>query len=190
MKRLGIARVDAAALVGPSDRAGDEGGVNQRAAFDHKPARLELPVDLGQERRREAEPVDRLTKPPDRGVIRRLAVQGDAAEAAERQPVAHRLLGGRVRQRVPLLQQQDLEHRKRRVSRRPRRRSMDRRKQRLDRAPVKRPLDILKDPSALRKACDKSFSKRRLRQVTASHQRITLSETPRESQDSPFCKVL
>ena len=49
---LGIARIDAAALIRTSDRAGDYGRVDQRAAFDDKAERVELAVDLGQQLRR------------------------------------------------------------------------------------------------------------------------------------------
>ena len=42
----------------------------------------------------------------------------------------------------------------------------------------------------MRIARHESFGERRLAKVTASHQQITLSETPRESRFRPFCKGL
>jgi hypothetical protein len=83
-----------------------------------KPMRVELPVDLAQQLPRQAELVDRPAKPPDRGVVGRLHIQRQAAKAAERQPIAHRLLGGGIGKSVPLLQKNDLEHRQRRIARR------------------------------------------------------------------------
>jgi hypothetical protein len=106
-----------------------------------KPRAVELPVDLGQELRRQAKLVDCLAKPPDRGVVGRIHVQRQATKTAERQPVAHRLLGGGVRERVPLLQKNDLEHHERRPAWRSYRRGMDRSQQRLERQPVEPLLD-------------------------------------------------
>ena len=71
-------------------RAGDYGRVDQRAALDDEAARVELPVDLSQEPRRQAKLVDRLAKPPDRGVVERLH--------AQRQAVRH---GGTTAGRAP-----------------------------------------------------------------------------------------
>src|ERR1700677_1104356 len=85
--RFGVARIDPAALIRAPDRAGDDGRIDQRAALDDEALRIELPVDLSQELRRQAELVDRLAKSPDRSVVRRLHVQRQPAKAAERQPV-------------------------------------------------------------------------------------------------------
>ena len=81
--RRGVARIDAAALIRAPHGACDDGRVDQRAALDDKAARVELPVDLSQELRRQAKLVDRLAKPPDRGVVGRLYLQRQAAKAAE-----------------------------------------------------------------------------------------------------------
>src|SRR5580693_6965474 len=80
---LGVARIDAAALIRTPDRAGDEGRVDQRAALDDEAAGAELPVDLSQELRRQAKLVDHLAKPPDRGVVQRLHVQRQAVRHGE-----------------------------------------------------------------------------------------------------------
>jgi hypothetical protein len=116
-------------------------------------------------------------------VVGRLHVQRQAAEPAERQPVAHRLLGARIGERAPLLQKQDLEHRQRRITRRAGRRAMDRRKQRLERRPVEPLLDPLQKASDFPLAAHHRVHKRRLRQVTARHRRIVLSETAPENQN-------
>src|ERR1700722_5491940 len=84
---LGVARIDAAALIRAPDRAGEDGRVDQRAALDDKAKRVELTVDLGQELRRQAKLANRLAKPPDRGVVGRLHVQRQAAKATKGQPV-------------------------------------------------------------------------------------------------------
>src|ERR1700734_3771956 len=131
----------------------------KRASFDDQAERVELAVDLRQQLRRQAKLVDRLAKAPDRGVIRRLYLQRQAAKAAERQPIAHRLLGGGIRDRAPLLQEQDLEHRQRRITRRAGRRAVDRRKQSLERGPVERLLDPVQ--KALRLSRRRSPSRRR-----------------------------
>ena len=102
----------------PLDRSFDQGRVHQRAALDNQAERVELTVRLNKQRRRKAELVDRLTEAPDRRVIRRLDLERQAAEAPERQPVPNRLLRPGVRQRMPLLEKQDLEHRQRRIARR------------------------------------------------------------------------
>src|SRR5690242_20167319 len=102
---LGVAWIDAAALIRTPHGASNEGRVDQRAALDDKAERLELAVDRGQQLRRQAKLVDRLAKPPDRGVVRRLHLQRQPAETTKRQTVAHRLLGGWIRERVPLLQE-------------------------------------------------------------------------------------
>jgi hypothetical protein len=78
--RVGIARIDLAVLERrPLDRRRDDRRVDQRAALDNQPARVELAVDLGQKLFRQAQLVDALAKPPDRGVVRRLFVERCAA---------------------------------------------------------------------------------------------------------------
>src|SRR6202042_353564 len=113
--------------------------------------------------------VDRLAKAPDRGVIRRLYLQRQAAKAAERQPIAHRLLGGGIRERVPLLQEQDLDHRQRRITRRAGRRAVDRRKQSLERGPVERLLDPVQKASDFPVAAHHRVDEGRLGKITARH---------------------
>ena len=78
----------------------------------------------------------RLAEAMDRHIVRRLGVQCEAAEPAETQPILDRRLQGGVRQPMPLLQQQCLEHHHRRVARCAVARSMHRRQQPRDRRPV------------------------------------------------------
>ena len=92
----------------------DQRRVHERAALDDEAQHIELTVCLRKQSRRKVKLVDRLAEAPDRGVVRRLELQGQAAKASERQLVPNRLLSARVGQRVPLLQEQDLEYRKRR----------------------------------------------------------------------------
>src|ERR1700722_3332231 len=105
--RLGVARMTPPPTSRTPHRAGDDGRVDQRAALDDEAARVKLPVDLSQQPNRKTELVDRLAKPPDRGVVGRLHIQRQAAKAAERQPVAHRLLRPRIGKSVPLLEKND-----------------------------------------------------------------------------------
>jgi hypothetical protein len=87
-----------------------------RAALDDEAEHIELTVRLRQKRRRKPDLLDRLAKPSDRGVIGRLRLQRQSAEAPERQPATNRLLRAWVRERAPLLQKNDLEQRQRRVA--------------------------------------------------------------------------
>src|ERR1700685_556603 len=80
--RRGVARIDAAALIRAPHGACDDGRVDQRAALDDKAARVELPVDLRQELRRQAKLVDRLAKPADRGVAPRRHCHPHAPQTA------------------------------------------------------------------------------------------------------------
>jgi hypothetical protein len=98
---LGVARIDAAALIRTPRRTGDDGRVDQSAALDDEAARVELLVDLSQERNRKTELVDCPAKRPDRGVVGRLHLQRQAAKAAKRQPVGYRLPGGGNRPTFP-----------------------------------------------------------------------------------------
>ena len=80
--------------------------------------------------------------------MRSLRLQ-QAAEASKRQSAARGLLGGRVRERAPLLKKQDLEHRQRRIAGAPVAEPIDRRQQRLERQPVERLLDPVQKSSDL-----------------------------------------
>ena len=101
---VGIARIDLTPIkrrplyIRRYDRRIDQGSF----LYDHPP-RVELAVDLGQQLLRQAQLLDHLAKPPDRRVVRRLGVERNAAEAPERQTVAHGFLGLRIGQVVPLL---------------------------------------------------------------------------------------
>jgi hypothetical protein len=154
--------------------------------LDDQAERIELTIRLRKPRRRKAELVDRLAKPPDRGVIGRLHLQRQATKAAERQPVAHRLLGGGITERVPLLNKQELEHHKRRIAWRSHRRALDRRKQRLQRRPVELLLDPIQKPSALPATTHHRLNERRLGQVTARHRRIILAGQPQRIKSTPL----
>src|SRR6202034_1789825 len=83
--------------------------------------------------------------------------------------------GGRIGERVPLLQKNDLEQRQRRIARRSHRRAVNRRKQSLERRPVEPLLDPLEKASNLPITAHHRIDERRLGQVTARH-RIILSE--------------
>ena len=48
--RVGVARIDAAPVIGALNRAGDEGRVDQRAGLDDEAARVELAIGLRQQR--------------------------------------------------------------------------------------------------------------------------------------------
>ena len=149
--RVGIARVDLAFLLRrPLHRRRNDRRVDQRAALDDQPARVELAVDLGQKLFRQAQLVDALAKAPDRGVVRRLFVERNAAEAPERQPVAHGFLGAGVGQAVPLLEKSNLEHGERRVRRCAVGRTVQRPKQDVEGAPLERLGDLFEKPAAPR----------------------------------------
>jgi hypothetical protein len=153
---------------------------------DDEAQRIELPVDLGQEASATGQAC---RSSGETARSRRGRVQRQAAETAERQPVAHRLLGGGIGERVPLLQKNDLEHRQRRVARRSHRRAVDRRKQSLKRRPVEPLFDpVQKSPNFPIAAHHRI--ERRLGQVTARHRRIILSEPTSENQIRPLLQAL
>jgi hypothetical protein len=156
-----------------------------------KPSASSCRLTLAQELRRQAKLVDRLAKSPDRGVVGRLHLQRQAAKAAKRQPIAHRLLGARIRERVPLLQKNDLGHRQRRIAWHARRRAMDRRKE----IPERRPVEPLLDPVQKSSNLAKSRSPSRLRRkLGTGHDAISAKHPvklkPRESNPPHFCKNL
>ena len=102
--RIRIARIDLPFLIRRAlHRRRDDRRVDQGSFLDDQAPRVELPIDLGQKRFREAQLVHRLPETPDRRVIGRLGVERDAAEPAKRHPVAHSLFGLRIGQIVPLL---------------------------------------------------------------------------------------
>ena len=105
---------------------GGDGGVARRmllhssgriAALDDQPGLVELAVDFGQKLAGQRQPVDGLSKPPNGGMVRRIAIEGNAAKPPERQPVAQTLLRAGTGQTVSLLRKHDFEHHQRRMIR-------------------------------------------------------------------------
>ena len=91
----------------------DDRGVNQRAALDDQTAHVELTVRPRPKLLRRAKLLDALAEAPGRGMVGRLLIERNAAEASKRQPIARR-----GREPVPLLEKHDLEHGRRRVGER------------------------------------------------------------------------
>ena len=93
-----VTLADLALLVSRAlDSGGDDFGIARRmplhssgqiAALDEQPCLVQLTVDLGQKLAGQPQPVNGLAKPPDGGMAGRLAIEGNAAKAPERQPVA------------------------------------------------------------------------------------------------------
>jgi hypothetical protein len=156
-----------------------------RAALDDEAERIELTVRLRQKRRRKPDLLDRLAKPPDRGVIGRLRLQRQSAEAPERQRIPNRLLRAWVRERAPLLQKNDLEQRQRRVAGRASDRRMGWGQRRCERRPVDPLLDPVQKSSNLPISAHYRIDERRLGQVTARRRRIILSGLTSENQIRP-----
>jgi hypothetical protein len=86
---------------------------------------------------------------------------------------------------VPLLQQQDLEHHKRRIAGRASGRSVGWSQQSFERRPIERLLDPVQKSAALPAPAHHRIHERRLRQVTARHRRIIHFGFTSENQTAP-----
>jgi hypothetical protein len=153
--RVGIALADHAFLERRRlHRRRDDRGVNQRAAFDDQASRVELTVDLGHKLLRQAELLDDLAEPPDRGMVGRLLIERNAAEAPKRQPIAHGFLRAGVGEPVPLLEKHELEHGQRRVGWGAVRRRMQWTHQDVERCPLECLGDSFQEPTRRRIGLD------------------------------------
>jgi hypothetical protein len=122
--------------LGPLHRRVDQAGVDQRALPHDQAQAVDLAVDLLEHPISQITLPQRLAEAMDRHMVRRLGVQRKAAEPSEAQAILDRRLQGGVRQPIPLLQKQCLEHHYSRVTRCPVPRSMHRRQQSRERRPV------------------------------------------------------
>src|SRR6185295_15264340 len=108
--RLGIARAGTALLrMRGLDRRPHQGGVEQRAAPDDEALGLELAVDLGEQRFGQSPRGQGAAEAAEGGLVRNRVAEAKAAEEPERGAIPQRLLKPRIREPVPLLQQQALE---------------------------------------------------------------------------------
>ncbi len=100
--------------LGPQRRAGGgrrhQRGVQHRPLLQHQPALFHLLVELGEQLLRQSRLDQPVAEAAQRRVIGGIVLQAQSEEAAERHPVIERFLQLGIRQRVPLLQQQGLEH--------------------------------------------------------------------------------
>jgi hypothetical protein len=91
--RVRIMRTNPATPIGRTlDYSLDQRRIHVRAALDDRAKPTELPVCLRKQPRRRADFGDPLAEAPDRGVVRRLDLRGQATKASERQPVPNRFL--------------------------------------------------------------------------------------------------
>ena len=124
------------AVVRGSDRRADQRGIDQRAGAHDEAGSVQLTADLGKQRLPQAGIPERTAKPAQAGLVRRSGIQRQPAEPPERYPVRQRFLQPRVRQPVPLRQQQRPQHRQRWPGRTPHRTGAHLPDQRLQRRPV------------------------------------------------------
>jgi hypothetical protein len=92
----------------------DQRGIDHGAALQQKAAAIELARELGEQLVAQSVSQQPVAETAKRRVIGRCRLQRQPQELAERYPVVDRLLEVCIRQSVPLLQKQRLQHQERR----------------------------------------------------------------------------
>src|SRR3954469_23298159 len=159
----------------------EDGGVDQRAPAQDQSLRVQLPVDLGQERLGQAALRQPLPEAPDRAVVGDALGQRDAGEAAEREPVVDRRLQALVRQPVPLLEQQQLDAGQQRVGQPTLPAGVDAGDDPLQGRPVQRPIQALEPLALLAAPPHDAVCQAKLPKVTPRH-RLTPAPFPTLNQ--------
>jgi len=150
---------------------------------------LQTARDLGKGALGQTAAPQRLAEPPHGAVVGNRFGQAQSDKTPKRQTVRQRLLQLRVRQIVPALQQQSLEHRQSRISGRPHHTAPQNPEQPLDRAPVHKLLDPLQRRIGARYVSHQAVGKAHLTQQTFRHRESPVMLASRITERD-FCKAL
>src|ERR1700754_3299952 len=186
-RRVRIDRFSFAVLRGWPMWGLDQARIDHGAALEQQPALVQLLLELREQFLRKSFLGQTVAEPAERGVIRRRIFQRQSQKPPERYPIVQGFLQFRVRQPVPLLQQQRLQHQQRIVGRPARTLRLQARKQLLKPVPLHIPDQPIERLVAPDLAGYQRFRKAQL--IPIRHLPPPIRPTTSESQKANYATI-